>query len=83
MKTIEQLKKTQEDILEYYKLNSSSFKIEPNDERSIDEIRSQLFAEHFYFQVHLTQSEKGSWSFNVFTFFTDFYVSPSEIDSLQ
>ena len=83
METIEHLKKAQEDILEYYKLNSSRFKIETNDEKSIEEIRGQLFAEHFYFQVHLNQSKQGSWPFNVFTFSTDFYVSPSEIDSLQ
>ena len=83
MKTIEHLKKAQEDILEYYKFNSSRFKIEPNDERSIEDIRSQLFAEHFQFQIHLVQSKQGSWPFNVFTFSTDFYVSPSEIDSLQ
>ena len=83
MKTIEELRKAQEDTLETYKLNSSQFKSELSNEKSIDELRSKLFAEKFYFQVNFTQSEKSCWTFNVFTFVTDFYMSPSDIDSLE
>ena len=83
MKIIEELRKAQEDTLENYKLNSSQFKSELSNEKNIDELRSKLFAENFYFQIHFTQSDKRCWSFNVFTFVTDFYMSQSDIDSLE
>ena len=86
MKTIEELKKAQEETIEYYKLNSERFKSftsEQNDEKKIDELRSELFADKFYFQVNLKQSEKRFWAFNVFTFVTDFYLSPFYIESLE
>ena len=83
IKTIEELRKEQENTLEYYKLNSSRFKSELCKEKNIDELRSELFAESFYFQVHFKQSNKKCWALNVFTFSTDFYMSPSEIDSLE
>ena len=81
MKAIEELRKAQNDTLEYYKLNSSRFKSKLSNE--IDELRSQLFAGKFYFQVNFTQSENRLWPFNVFTFATDFYLSSSEIESLE
>ena len=70
IKTIEQLKKSQEETIEYYKLNSDRFK-------------SELFADKFYFQVNLKQSEKRFWPFNVFTFATDFYISQFYIELLE
>ena len=82
MKAIEELRKAQDETLEYYRLNSSRFKSELSNEKNIDELRSELFAERFFFQVNFTQSEK-LWPFNVFTFVTDFYLSPSDIDSLE
>ena len=83
MKTIEELKNAQEETLEYYKLNSERFKSEQNNEKKIDELSSELFAEKFIFQVHFKQSEKLLWPFDVFTFVTDFYMSQSYIDSLE
>ena len=83
MKTIEQLRKAQEDTLEYYSLNSSRIKSQLYNVRDIYNFRRILFDEKFYFQVHLKQSKKRFWAFNVFTFATDFYMSSYEIDSLQ
>jgi hypothetical protein len=83
MTTIEKLRKAQEEALEYYKLNSSQFKSEINQEKNIDELRSELFAEKFYFQVSFKQSKQRLWAFKIFTFFTDFYISPSDIDTLE
>ena len=80
MKTIEELRKVQEETLDYYKLNSSRFKSELTNDKSIDELRGQLFADKFYFQINLKQP---LWMFNVFTFIVDFYLSPSDIDSLE
>ena len=82
MRTIEELRKAQQDSLEFYKLNSSHFKSLINDMNSVDHLRSQLFSK-FYFQVKLTQSDKRLWHFELFTFVTDFYISPSEINSLE
>ena len=80
MKTIEELKKAQEETLEYYKINSSSFKTE----QTIDELKSKLFAEKFYFQIHIKYTDRNRlWAFNVFSFVTDFYLSQSYIDSLE
>ena len=83
MKTIGALRNAQEEALQYYKLNSWRFKSELCHGKNIDQLRSELFAEKFYFQIHFTQSEKRIWAFNTFTFVTDFYMSPSDIDSLE
>ena len=82
MRTIEELRKTQEETLDYYKLNSSSqFKL-----NSMEEIRSELFKDKFHFQVlYKPENPKfsNSWVFNLFTFFTDFYLSSIDINLLE
>ena len=83
MSSIEELRKAQKDSLEYYKRNRSCFKYQLTDENNIDLLRGQLFADKFYFQVNLAQSTKRLWHFNLFTFITDFYVSQSDIESLE
>ena len=84
METIAELRKAQEESLEYYKINSARFKSEQScEERTLDEWKSDLFCEKFYFQVNFKQWEKRLWPFNVFTFVTDFYMSQSHIDSLE
>ena len=83
MRTIEEMKKAQEEMIECYKLNSSRFKSEITNEKNIDQLRSELFADRFYFQVNFKQSEGTYWAFSVFTFVTDFYISPSYIGSLE
>ena len=83
MKTIEELRKAQEDKLEYYKLNTSRFKSELSDEKNTEDLRSELFADKHYFQINFKQSENFLWPINIFTFVTDFYMSPSDIDSLE
>ena len=70
MRTIKELKNAQKETIEYYKLNSDRFK-----EKSIEEMKSELFTEKFYFQVNFKQSKKRFWPFNVFPFVTDFYMS--------
>ena len=83
MKTIEELKKAQEETLEYYKLNSDRFKSKLTNEKTKEELKSELFAEKFYFQVNLKQTKIRLLPFNVFTFVTDFYLSQSDIVSLE
>ena len=51
MRTIEELKKAQEDTLKYYKFNSLQFKNELTNETNLDELKSFLFAEKFQFQI--------------------------------
>ena len=80
-KTIEELRKAQKDSLEYYKLNSSHIKAKLTEEKNIDQLKSELFAEKFYFQIHLTK--KRLWPFTLFTFATDFYMSSSDINTLE
>ena len=84
METIDELRKAQNETLQYYSLNSWRFKSELfNEFKNIDELRSELFAEKFMFSVNITNSEISCWSFNVFIFVIDFYMSPSDIDSLE
>ena len=83
METIEELRKAQNDCLEYYKTNLSHFKSLLTDTNSINEFKSELFAEQFYFQVKLAQPKKPSLNFTIFTFVTDFYMSQFDVDSLE
>ena len=85
MKTIEKLKKAQDEAFEYYKLNSSRFSYlkEMKDEEKLEELKSQLFAEKFYFQIRLKNEYFNKWIFKLFTFVTDFYMSPSDINTLE
>ena len=81
MRTIEELRKAQEETLEYYKQNSSQFKL-----NSMDEIRSELFKDKFHFQVLYKPEETKyaeKWVFNLFTFVTDFYISSTDINLLK
>ena len=80
MRTIEELKKEQEETLEKYKLNSARFKSELKDGKSIEELRKELFDEKFYFQV---KTKQPIWAFSLFTLVTDFYMSQSDIELLE
>ena len=80
--TIEELKTELEDSLE----KSSEFshlRVEITDEKNKEELKSQLFAHKFYFQINLTSLKNKSWIFNLYTFVTDFYMSPSDINLLE
>ena len=85
-RTINDLKKAQEDTLSHYKLNSAHFK--SNDDQIIDEkkINEMEFQEKHHFQVlYKPEDPKYAepWVFNLYTFVTDFYMSQSDIDSLE
>ena len=82
MRTIEELRKAQEERLEYYKNNSSLFK-DITHENKIEELRSKLFDEKFYFQARFSRLPRLAWAFNLFTFVTDFYMSKSNIEILE
>ena len=82
-RTIEELRNEQEESLETYKLHSSQLRSELKEVKSVDELKSKLFSEKFYFQVQFTQSEKRLWAFNTFTFVTDFYMYSSDINLLE
>ena len=83
MRTIEELRKEQNEALEYYKLNSLVFQNQLKDETKIEELKSQLFGEKFYFQVLYKPLHHESWIFNLFTICVDFYMSPNDIDLLE
>ena len=82
MRTIEELRKEQKESVE----NSSQFnhlREEITDENKREELKSQLFADKFYFQVKYRQLNNKLCYFNLFTFITDFYISQAEINKLQ
>ena len=81
MRTIDELRKAQEETLDYYKQNSSQFKL-----NSMEEIRSELFKDKFHFQVIYKPEDSEfdePWIFNLFTFVTDFYLSSTHINLLE
>ena len=88
-KTINELTKAQQDALSHYKLNSSQFKSNDHhlvDEKNSDEMRSELFKEKFYFQVLYRPDDPKyaePWIFKLYTFVSDFYMSPIDINLLE
>ena len=82
MRTIDELKKAQDEAFEYYTLNSSQFNY-LKDEEKLEELKSQLFSQKFYFQLRLSNKKNSRWVFNFFKFVTDFYMSSSDIDYLK
>jgi hypothetical protein len=81
-RTINQLRKVQEESLEQLKTNSNQL----NDSKDSEELKSRLFAEKYYFQVLYKPREKkyrNIWVFNLYTFVVDFYLSQSDINFLQ
>ena len=86
MRTIEELRKAQEEALEYYKQNLSQFKLNSHSDQSMDEIRSEVFKEKFHFQVLYKPQDAEyaePWIFNLYTFVTDFYMSSNHINLLE
>ena len=86
--TIDELRKAQENSISYFNSISSLFKLNDQAKR-LDEIKSQLFGENFYFQVRYKpkiedeEDEKNEWIFNLYTIVTDFYMSPVDINLLE
>ena len=81
MQTIEELRREQQDCLDYYKLNLSRLKKQQiADDTTLDQLRKELFAEKYIFQVKL---KKNVWAFSLFTFVTDFVISKEDIESLE
>ena len=74
--TIDELRKAQEDSLEYLKSKSCDLN-HIKESKDVEEMKSRLFADKFYFQV-LFKHQNCS-VFNLFTIVTDFYLTPSEI----
>ena len=81
MRTIEELRKAQEDSLNYIKLNRSQFITIDGTNR--DELISRLFPHKFYFQIHCKLPDDETWIFKLYTLVTDFYMSQFEIDLLE
>ena len=79
--TINELTKAQEDALSGYKLISSQLK--SNDHQLIDE---KNMDEKYYFQVLYKPDDPKyaePWVFNLYTFVTDFYMAPTDINLLE
>ena len=70
------LRKVQEESLQ----NSSKFSHLRVEITNKDDLRSELFDDKFYFQIQIPPK---TWIFNLFTIVTDFYMSQSDIDTLQ
>ena len=79
-RTIGELKKAQEDSLEYLKSKSRDLN-HVKELKDIEEMKSRLFADKFYFQV--LYKRHNFWVFNLFTIVADFYLTPFEISFLE
>ena len=82
MEKIEQFRKEQKEWVE----KSHQFKylrVAVTDEKKREELKSQLFAKKFYFQVKIKKPAYKRWFFNLITFVTDFYISQADINILE
>ena len=80
-RTIEVLRKAQEDSLGSLKNKSIPDLDQLRDSNNVEEMKSLLFANKFYFQV--LYKPQDSWVFNLYTILADFYLSPTEINFLE
>ena len=83
--TIYELRKAQEESLEYLKSKSCDLD-SIRESKDIEEMKSKLFADKFYFQVLYKphhETYQDIWIFNLYTFVVDFYLSPSHIEFLE
>ena len=85
MKAVDELKTAQKDCLEYYKRNLAHINsLLDQSNGNIDEMRSRLLGDKFYFKVFYQPPEQDSpWVFQLYTFVTDFYMSQFDIDLLE
>ena len=91
-KAIEEIRKVQDENLEYYKANKDLFKIDRENltEEKFEELKSQLFATKFCFLLKreplnmLKDESKDRYAplFNLHTVITDFYLRQCDIDYL-
>ena len=81
MRTIDELRKAQEDSLDYINQNRSLFKT--IEETNRDALISRLLPHKFYFQIHCQLPDDETWIFKLYTLVTDFYMSEFEIDLLE
>ena len=81
-RTIDELKKVQEDSLDYLKSKSLDLQ-QLKESKDVEEMRSRLFADKFYFQVLLKPYDGKYWAFSLFTIIVDFYLSPTDISYLE
>jgi hypothetical protein len=79
-RTIEELRKAQEDSLEYLKSKSCDLN-QLRESKDDEEMKSLLFADKFYFQV--LYKHQDSWVFNLYTIIVDFYLSQPDINFLE
>lgn len=76
IRIIGELRNVQEESLQ----NSTNFSHLRVEITNKEDLRSKLFDDKFYFQI---QVQPKTWIFNLFTIVTDFYMSQSDIDTLQ
>ena len=86
-RTIEELRKAEEESLEYLKSKAFLDELERlKGLKDAEELKSRLFAKKFYFQVHYNPHNKeyqDLWVFNLYTFVVDFYLTPFHIKFLE
>ena len=92
-KAIDEIRKVQDETLEYYNANKEKFKVDRKNltEEKLKELKSQLFATKFCFLVERSACYKWENSttnmyiplFNLHTVITDFYVRESDIDFIK
>ena len=89
-KAIDEIRKVQDENLEYYKANKDKFKVDRKNltEEKLEEIKSQLFSNRFCFLVEKKplnmlknkSNDRYGPLFNLHTVITDFYLRESDID---
>ena len=82
-KAIDEIRKVQDENLEYYKANKDKFKVDRINltEEKWEELKSQLFDNRYCFLVK--KEPKYSTIFELHIVITDFYLRESDIDYIR
>jgi hypothetical protein len=85
-RTIGELRKAQKDSIEYLKSKSCDLD-QIRESKDVEEMKSRLFANKFYFQVlfnpRYNRKNQKPWVFNSYIIVVDFYLSPSDLEFLE
>ena len=88
-KSIDAIRKVQNENLDFYNANKEKFKLDRTTENKLEEIKSQLFSNRFCFLLDFEKNSLYSIEreieslFKLRTVITDFYLRESDIDYIR
>ena len=84
-KSIEELKKAQQETLDSYEMNKSLYKYdrETLTDEKVEEMRKNLFKDKFCFLLHFGYDNRTKCALKYATIITNFYLDENDLDLLK